>query len=591
MQVAIEQRREPRNEISSNRPVDVLVRCTAHVAGQTYAGSMRNVSPGGVQILLPKYVRESEEIELRIEVPYAELSIFAIARVCWVRPVADDQCLIGCAFSVDLSCVVIDRMGALGIIDRRKHERRAVNVNGKAHSDEESEEFAIQVTDYSQGGFCMAADRPLQMGDSVSVELMFHDGVSNPIAGEVCWHAKRAGKYFAGCAVRQDEDVAVLRRCFESHERLAHVQVPSPVLKLQGRKKISLGKFGYCGIVLAAVVLGLFLRWPQVVSLMTGTQAVAQAHSEAWPAPTVQQEAAKDRASTHVNVSHHDRREVIPSPTKPTKPTKPTTTRRPKHDARSQRDTATTDVKTVKPVTRRKPEHNTVPATTQLAAPSPVEKPVEKPVDLAPSITEPPRTPARTRTRVAAIEKPAHRKDPTLVLPSTDPQQNGKVTKTKTEQPKQIAKPVVKNSTLESRKPRDKSKPTNSSGTKQTTEPLAPRARRDSRPPAVSRSDNPAHAKREFTKGENFYRQQQFDQAKAAFESAIRLDHDNAFYYYLLAMTYHELGDIEQAERVARQGVQLERKQPVSQWGTRVSRYQGRVRIWIERQRRARNQR
>ena len=50
-------------------------------------------------------------------------------------------------------------------------------------------------------------------------------------------------------------------------------------------------------------------------------------------------------------------------------------------------------------------------------------------------------------------------------------------------------------------------------------------------------------------------------------------------------MSQYQAHDKKSAERNLKIGISLEKKQPIENWGAKLSRYQGRPRLWVEEQR------
>ncbi len=82
--------------------------------------------------------------------------------------------------------------------------------------------------------------------------------------------------------------------------------------------------------------------------------------------------------------------------------------------------------------------------------------------------------------------------------------------------------------------------------------------------------------------GGQLYRAGRYEEAVAAFGSAIQYDSQNALYYYLLAMSQYEAKQREDARRSLNAALALERTSPIPSWGQLVSRYQGPARLWVE---------
>jgi hypothetical protein len=91
----------------------------------------------------------------------------------------------------------------------------------------------------------------------------------------------------------------------------------------------------------------------------------------------------------------------------------------------------------------------------------------------------------------------------------------------------------------------------------------------------------------DFEKGLRSFRAHSFSDATASFQTAVSVEPDNAIYYYFQAMSIFELQGAEAASDALQRAVELERDQPIANWGKRMERIQGRGRVWIENARRA----
>ncbi len=74
--------------------------------------------------------------------------------------------------------------------------------------------------------------------------------------------------------------------------------------------------------------------------------------------------------------------------------------------------------------------------------------------------------------------------------------------------------------------------------------------------------------------------------AVQSFEAAAAAEPQNAMYHYYRALALYNLSGAEAAGEWLQQAVELEREQPVPNWGRRMERVQGRPRLWIEQARR-----
>ncbi len=90
----------------------------------------------------------------------------------------------------------------------------------------------------------------------------------------------------------------------------------------------------------------------------------------------------------------------------------------------------------------------------------------------------------------------------------------------------------------------------------------------------------------DFERGLNAYRNGSLNDAAREFEVAASAEPDNALYHYYRALAMYDLYGAEAAVEAREQAVQAELREPISGWGKRMERVQGRARLWIEQARR-----
>lgn len=91
----------------------------------------------------------------------------------------------------------------------------------------------------------------------------------------------------------------------------------------------------------------------------------------------------------------------------------------------------------------------------------------------------------------------------------------------------------------------------------------------------------------DFARGLRAYMDNNMTQALEGFEAASAAEPQNALYGYYRALAMFNLQGADAANDWLAQAVQLERENPVAQWGRRMERVQGRARLWVEQARAA----
>ncbi|REK06708.1 MAG: hypothetical protein DWQ37_21910 [Planctomycetota bacterium] len=114
--------------------------------------------------------------------------------------------------------------------------------------------------------------------------------------------------------------------------------------------------------------------------------------------------------------------------------------------------------------------------------------------------------------------------------------------------------------------------------------------------PSASNSRNNFHltsarsasqdASQAFARGLQSYRNGNLGDAQMAFGAATAADPDNALYLYHQALVAYDQYGAEAANDWLARAIDAERESPVKNWGRRMERVQGQVRLWIEQARR-----
>lgn len=90
-----------------------------------------------------------------------------------------------------------------------------------------------------------------------------------------------------------------------------------------------------------------------------------------------------------------------------------------------------------------------------------------------------------------------------------------------------------------------------------------------------------------FDKGLIAFRSRSLTSAIDDFDAALSAEPTNAMYHYYRALALYDRDGVDAAGDALQQAIQSERDQPISNWGKRMERVQGRSRLWVENARRA----
>ena len=102
--------------------------------------------------------------------------------------------------------------------------------------------------------------------------------------------------------------------------------------------------------------------------------------------------------------------------------------------------------------------------------------------------------------------------------------------------------------------------------------------------PSISAVIAKSSAPELFTRGRQLYRSGTFHEAARMFEGAAERER-SAYYVYCLALAQYELGTVNRATANVRRAAGIELDAPVVNWGMRMERFQGKSRLWLEKER------
>jgi hypothetical protein len=503
---------------------------------ETIDGQLLSLARSGAKVSACACLQFAEEISLQISIAPLGLHIELDAKVCWIRPADNHQWLIGCSFSAALSDESIDRLAVSGVIERRQHTRRPVNVAATAKWQLQEESFPVALRQYSFGGFCLACQQAPQLDQGVQVLITTSNRETYRISGRVRWHLEQDGEHLVGCT-------------FSAGEDFPHLLEAAEKMRVSGQNKE----------LATPTSLHRHWSWPQLAATIVIGSALGAATIPYWTTywpPDNRIASLDENASLSEPVSpppvrtssHEDIRNEIRPALAPRSSLPPWG-----HDGTS------SDV-------QRQPQKSPEEVAARGNGPRPSDS-------LANSITPPPSgnttdwptLPERSDIPTGSLpaagveEKPTARRD-SMDLDSGLGERIGEhVDVAMTEEP--LAEPAPS--------ARD-----NPNGRSQQMAPA----------PADAEVNQ---AKEAFVRGTQFYRRGDYPKAIDEFRMAAKKDPHKALYFYVLAMSQFQANDLEQAEQNIEIAITLEKGEPIDNWGFLLSRYQGKSRVWVESRRAA----
>ena len=204
-------RQDPRYAVAAHRSLKVELHRWLDSGEETVPGELLDLSQGGAKIFVSSCLQFSEAIGMDMTIADDEIKIQVTGEVCWIRPVGEQQWLVGCSFTPKISEQVIGQLAEAGLLERRCHTRRHVQLEGTARWELERDPFPVVIRDYSAGGFCMSSIRPGRVGQGVLIDLNTLGDSQRELTAKVRWQMESGGEYLIGCMMNDDQDYRLLR--------------------------------------------------------------------------------------------------------------------------------------------------------------------------------------------------------------------------------------------------------------------------------------------------------------------------------------------------------------------------------------------
>lgn len=188
---------------------DVNTTCQAagSLAAERLSAVVRNVSQGGVSLLLGRPFEPGEMLGIELPGPAEGTTYTVLACVVHARPQNDDEWFIGCTFSRELSDEDLQAFGARrvkhGAGDQRTWVRFATNVTASYQiiTAPEPRKLPTEVVNISATGIGLIVTQPVPVGSLLSLELHAAHGAAQRtmLACVVHVTGRAEGEWALGC--------------------------------------------------------------------------------------------------------------------------------------------------------------------------------------------------------------------------------------------------------------------------------------------------------------------------------------------------------------------------------------------------------
>ena len=158
-----------------------------------------DLSRSGVKLYIPSKIEIGEAIGIRIQSDDLGIDVGEAASVCWTGYRGDGNLIIGCALAQDLDERVYEAIVDSGILERRREPRKKISMQARVIREDAKQLVDVRLDDYSQGGFGMFAQEPINRGEDLRLQLDCPNGMFVEIRAEARWRASTKFGYSIGC--------------------------------------------------------------------------------------------------------------------------------------------------------------------------------------------------------------------------------------------------------------------------------------------------------------------------------------------------------------------------------------------------------
>jgi hypothetical protein len=170
---------------------------------QQISAYLLNLSPRGAKLAVPSSLPQGKTFRLKLTVQQFAMDFFVAAKVCWTASEGESGCVMGCQFDPGIPGGLLGRLASEGALDRRGSDRDkarcSLMIAREGAPATKTEKVMLQ--NYSAGGFCIEAWRPLALGERFQIVSARPDA---NVAAVTHWQIKQSGMFTVGCGYGED---------------------------------------------------------------------------------------------------------------------------------------------------------------------------------------------------------------------------------------------------------------------------------------------------------------------------------------------------------------------------------------------------
>lgn len=203
--------RKSRYRIRDGQNIAVVLERVSDSDRPLLTAGLIDLSQGGVKMRAASCVPIGEVLQLKVATDQLEFEFQTTVEVCWTRPTEGEDWLVGCAFRPQIPNDIFDRLVAGGLLERREAERRYESLPVAIRWELGEEADSARLQDYSDGGFCIATNHAVEIGQRLFMSCVVPDGKQSVIPAKVQWMLTTPEHYLVGCTMLNSEDFGCLR--------------------------------------------------------------------------------------------------------------------------------------------------------------------------------------------------------------------------------------------------------------------------------------------------------------------------------------------------------------------------------------------
>jgi hypothetical protein len=197
---------------------------------------------------------------MAVHILAGDLQFDLAATVKWLREADENSWFLGCHIKPELSEDALDRLAAMGLLDRRVSLRKEVELSASISGELETTKTPAIIRNLSEDGFGLSTQVSRVVGQRVRVTAVNGHCETLDFTARVIWQIKTHGGFFCGCAFLTRESHTELNALLSSEQS-------------GRRRRVRSTRRTSMWVALAALVVFVF---PSLIVLLLNEQAATR---------------------------------------------------------------------------------------------------------------------------------------------------------------------------------------------------------------------------------------------------------------------------------------------------------------------------